>query len=48
MHTHYTCSTDPTSLSPAVAAAIVLKRMEIGEWRILVGDDAEALDKSAR
>ena len=41
-------SSNPEGLPPADAAQIILNGVEDGAWRILVGDDAEALDKGVR
>ncbi|UBU18164.1 SDR family NAD(P)-dependent oxidoreductase [Nonomuraea gerenzanensis] len=39
---------DHAPLSPAEAAAIILDGVRAGTWRILVGDDARALDAAMR
>jgi NAD(P)-dependent dehydrogenase (short-subunit alcohol dehydrogenase family) len=39
---------DQAPVSAAQAATIILDGVRAGEWRILVGDDAEALDKAVR
>jgi NAD(P)-dependent dehydrogenase (short-subunit alcohol dehydrogenase family) len=39
---------DNAPLSAAGAATIILDGVRAGEWRILVGDDAHALDKAVR
>jgi NAD(P)-dependent dehydrogenase (short-subunit alcohol dehydrogenase family) len=39
---------DSAPLSAAGAATIILDAVKRGEWRILVGDDAVALDKAVR
>ena len=35
-------------LTPAEAAGIILRGVKDGQWRILVGKDAEALDRAVR
>ena len=39
---------DTAPLSPAGAATIILDAVRAGKWRILVGEDAEALDAAVR
>jgi len=39
---------DNASLTPAHAATAILDGIRAGTWRILVGDDAKALDEAAR
>jgi NAD(P)-dependent dehydrogenase (short-subunit alcohol dehydrogenase family) len=39
---------DAAPLSAAQAATIILDAVRAGEWRILVGDDAHALDRAVR
>ena len=39
---------DPEGLTPEDAAAVILGGVEAGEFAILVGDDAVALDKGVR
>ncbi len=37
-----------TGMDPEDAAAVILKGVQAGDWRILIGDDAVALDQAVR
>lgn len=39
---------DAAPMSAAAAATVILEAVKAGEWRILVGDDAHALDEAVR